>query len=187
MYLHPKDLLVIQLKHCLPMLSRFGRDQNHSFFCGFSEYVLEYLEEYQLHVTGKQEAVLLKKRNGLNFGTLRLRHIDSRASRGRDSFPHHPFLQRGKICQSMVIWSSPTSRSWLSKQSSGAGFPFRTARRWSLSAVLAEVPGLLVPVSTTSISFPGTVSDSEKWQQNHYNLWQTQDRKSNWLHCCFWD
>lgn len=32
MYLHPKDLLVIQLKHWLSVLSRFGRDQNHNFF-----------------------------------------------------------------------------------------------------------------------------------------------------------
>lgn len=42
---------------------------------------------------------------------------------------------------------------------------------------MAEVPVLLVPVSTTSISFLGAASGSEK-EQNQHSPRQTQDRKS---------
>lgn len=88
-------------------------------------------------------------------------------------FPSQPLLQIGEICQNMVVWSSPTSRVWLSKQSSGAGFSFKTAKMWSLRAVLAEAPALLVPMSTTSISFLGTLSDSEKQKNHHSHMHRT--------------
>lgn len=139
----------------------FVRDQAENYFLAFqrTEQSVWNNVSWLLQSSSKTGVVLLRKRK-LNFSTLKQIYC-SRPPEARTASPTDS-LSEGEICQNMVVSSSPTSRSWLSKQSSGAGFSFRAARTWLLSAVVAEVSVLLVPMSTTSISFLGAASGSEK-------------------------